>query len=265
MSTARLGIVLAALAACGTPHEPRPLGEGHPVPVDTAKDPYEGVFPPAWKLGDRWRVSMKTDVPTVPIMMPRDGPDVRRVEVVYEFKVTEVANDDDGLFRLKVSSSEGAAGPQKYDGPPLRYVATYRKAPFSFVSLVDDQGRPVTNGGAAESNPPIPYTGEPWGLFIKNFPVMPADGLRGMFSFQPAGQLGMLGPATQVAMPTRDGLRFTLLTRTNLQVTIDWKHGSPWWSSIECKALPLIPPPPPPAPPPPASLERVVATGELLE
>jgi len=177
------------------------------------QDPFEGVFPPAWKVGDRWRVSMKTEVPAVPVKSPMW--ERTFADVVFDFRVLSVSSSDDGVFEIDIQSKEEG----------LRYVGKYRKKPFSFVRLEDERGKTIAM--TEETNPAIPYVGEPWGKFIKDYPIMPLVPRVGVTPFVLYNR-----PATQEIERTAEGLRFTIVV-FDLRVVINWKRGAPWWSSVE--------------------------------
>jgi hypothetical protein len=185
--------------------------------------PIERVFPPAWKVGDKWRVSMKTQVHGIPVRGPYKGPEFRTVE--FEFRVTAVPSDTDaeGVYRLDIRGAD--------DGDKLQYYGLYRAKPFSFLRLEDEQGKAVAQGD--ETNPAVPYLGGDRGAFIKDFPVLPTPATFGSVPF-----VVDAAPATQEIESTPTGLRFTF-TRYDLHVVMEWKAGAPWWSSLERIALPL--------------------------
>jgi hypothetical protein len=224
-----------ALSACQPPADTARTKETAMPQEIPPPNPFEGIFPPAWKVGTRWRASMKTQSRGIPVMGPVTGPVYDEIELA--FRVIDAPGGDDGVFRIDVQSKAG--------GPRIHYVASYRARPFSFVRLEDEAGKSISR--MDETNPPIPYIGGDWGGFIKDFPAMPTIPRAGLVPF-----LFDKEPAAQDTERTAEGLRFTL-TRTNLRAVIHWKRGAPWWSSIEETVnMPPLPP-------------QLVASGKLLD
>ncbi len=230
----RIAACCLALGACQAPAEAAKPKETTMAQENPPQNPFEGVFPPAWKVGTRWRVAMKTEYDGPPLMAPA-GPMFEELE--FAFRVVAMPEGDDGVYRLDVECKPSR----------LHYYATYRAKTFSFVRLEDEAGKSVSM--VDETNPPIPYLGGVWGRFIKDFPAMPTVPRTGIVPF-----VFNKEPATQDVERTADGLRFTL-TRATLRVVIDWKRGAPWWSSLERVAFqfPGIPGPP-----------QFLASGKLL-
>jgi hypothetical protein len=213
------------LAACEAHVEVEKVKETTMAQDTSPKDPFEGVFPPAWKVGDRWRVTMKTEDMNARYAARRwTGPSF--VDVVFDFRVLELPASDGGVFLVDVECK-----PER-----LHFLGKYRKTPFSFVRLEDERGKSVSM--TDETNPPLPYLGQPWDKFIKAFPAMPWTPHLGItpFVFDKA-------PAAQEIERTADGLRFTI-SATYVRVVITWKRGAPWWSSVEQTAfgIPVLPP-----------------------
>ena len=227
-----IGFALAASlhAACvETPAQPimqatlTVVPKPTPTEVPPAPIAFEQVFPPTWKLGDTWRVAMKTEVQGIPVGGPYTGREYITQEFKYEVIEVPSPTDAEGVYRLDIRT--------KQDGRMLRYYGSYRAKPFSFMRLEDDDGNSVPSFESA--NPAAPYLGGDWGGVIKDFPVLPTPATVGTTTFQIAG-----APATQQVEPTPTGLRFTF-RRYTLQVIIEWNAGESWWSSHERIAFQL--------------------------
>jgi hypothetical protein len=221
------------LAACQVYVEPQPatvqLGsagvevvqtkEKSMAPDSSSQDPFEGVFPPAWKIGQRWRVSMTADDPIAHMVVGASP----FVKVEFALRVDSVPASDDGVFVVNV---------QRTDRVAQQYEATYRKQPFSFVQVKDLR---FPNAQGQEANTSIPFYGVPMRGFIRDFPALPGVAQLGVTPFM-AGSY----PATQNIERTADGLRFTV-EAWGYRGVITWKRGAPWWSSIECVDMPIVP------------------------
>jgi hypothetical protein len=206
------------LSACGAHVAAEKAKETTMAQDISLKDPFEGVFPPAWKVGDHWRATMKTEYDGQPIAAKWTGPIFQEFD--FDFRVSEVPANDDGVFLIDIENK------------PLRlhYVGKYRNKPFSFVRLEDQLGYGISNT-PDETNPPIPYMGRSWGKFVKVFPALPWPPRLGHTPFVFNKVF-----ATQVIERTADGLRFTLETQYE-RFVITWKRGAPWWSSMEQTVL----------------------------
>jgi hypothetical protein len=178
----------------------------------SSSDPFGGVFPPHWNVGDRWRARMRTEVPRLAI--PGRPPPWEDVD--FDFEVLSApADDSGGNYLIDIQSPAES----------LHYHGFYRTLPFSFVRLEDLDGKAVAM--TDERNPAAPYIDGAWGRFIKDFPVMPPVAAVGIVPCLVHGR-----PATQEVEVTESGLRFTIvygMTRT----IITWNRGAPWWSSLE--------------------------------
>ena len=206
-------LTLAAVAVLGCASAGKPSGTVHdkettvtlPAP---SSDPFEGVFPPAWHVGDRWRVSMSS------VFRHAGEQDVRTL--VYDFLVEEAPEGDEGVFLVRIKSATL---------PRVNWLGKYRKRPFSFVGLEDPGGNPVPP--SSHDNGEGPFVGTTWEGFLKDFPIMPAVprlGVTPLTSKKPE--------LTQEIARTPEGLRFTLVDGP-LRSVIEWKRGAPWWSSLE--------------------------------
>jgi hypothetical protein len=174
-------------------------------------DPFAGVFPPNWGLGEHWRVRMRTEVPMLAI--PGRPPPWQDVD--FDFEVLSIPEDDAGNYLLDIESKAES----------LHYRGFYRKSPFSFVRLEDLAGKAVASDD--ERNPAAPYIDEPWGRFIKDFPVMPPTPQAGIVPCTVHGR-----PATQEVEVTESGIRFTIVFGM-MRTIVTWDRGAPWWSSLE--------------------------------
>jgi hypothetical protein len=198
------------------------------VPTADPATPFEGIFPPRWRLGDAWRVVMTTDVPGNPIRdMPPDQGDL-----AFECRVAQVPASPSGLARVDADCPDSG----------LRYRLFYRVAPFAFVRLTDAQGRGLPLG-EPENPPGAPYVGASTAItrFITDCPVMPTDGQLGSTEYTVLGQR-----STQHVRRVAAGLEF-VITRHTLRVTIVWEPGRPFWTSLDREIVSLpgfsIPPP----------------------
>jgi hypothetical protein len=194
-----------------------------PTVVPPAPIAFAQVFPPTWKLGDTWRVAMKTEVQGIPVAGPYTGREYITQEFNFEVIDVPSSSDAEGVYRLDIRT--------KRDGRMLRYYGLYRAKPFSFMRLEDDDGKSVLLSYG--TNPAAPYLGGDRGGVVVDFPVLPTPATVGTTTFQVEG-----APATQQVERTPTGLRFTF-RRYTLQVIIEWNAGEPWWSSHERIALQL--------------------------
>jgi hypothetical protein len=179
------------------------------------------IFPPVWRRGDHWRVAMTSENQ----MSRTINGDRLYSEIVFEMRVAEIPRNELGLFRLDVTSET----PEHV----VRYHAYYRAHPFSFARLVplDDDGKP-TSPVREQSSEDAPYPeseGSYPGRFLGDFPTMPRPARLGESTYLVRGW-----PArVQKVERTGDVLRFTIY-RTEFQVvTMEWKRGAPWWSSLQ--------------------------------
>jgi hypothetical protein len=206
-------VACCCILSCQATAEHAPKKEIAVTPRAIPQDPFEGVFPPAWKAGDKWRVSMKTQFGDPNVAMPN----YRRPfgDLVFEFQVLSVPQEDDGVYLVDIQSKN----------PTHHYVAQYRKNPFSFVRL-DDQLNPDFTR-FTESNSCLPHVGL-LDRIIQDFPAMPQVPRLGVTPFLRLGRI----PAAQEIEATGEGLRFTI-TAPNFQSVMTWKRGAPWWSTVE--------------------------------
>ena len=146
----------------------------------------------------------------------------------YELKVAEVPADETGFYRLEATSIRA-------DNDTLsRYHVYYRKKPFSFAKLVriDDydgtpEHSPIWQQPANEA--PHPEVHETF-RFISDFPIMPDHPWLGESTYFSSFGRPLW---VQKVERTADGLRFTVtLAGGGRQSVMDWKRGSPWWSSL---------------------------------
>lgn len=226
--------VIAALLSCREPPRkpelaaevtaPAPAIEV--VPPDPDND-LAGVFPPIWRLGDHWRVSMVTPNEVSMRMIGYDFP-VEYGYVVYEFHVAEVPADDAGFYRLTALSIRAD------DSRDRGFHVYYRKKPFSFerVTQLDQAGEPRSAPVWRQypDEGPLPEIREQ-NRFIGDFPIMPDPPRLGR-SMYPLS--GYIHPRIQLVERTADGLRFTLEPGCGDRggIVMDWKRGAKWWSSL---------------------------------
>lgn len=182
-------------------------------------DPLLGVFPPAWRVGDRWKVLMTIpDEQQVRIANPK----TTWVDIEYQFEVETAPEGDEGEYRVAI------------DSPKLHYIATYEKQPFSFVRLDDRSGARLTLGSQVAPAAPSPYFGGVVRGFITDFPARPGSMAPGK---QPVRIGGVMG-AVEIA-PTADGARWTYTSTITVE-TFTWSRGEPWWSTLDKRVLPEL-------------------------
>lgn len=191
--------------------------------VPTApSDPFEGVFPPRWRVGDRWRVTMSSDAPD-----KTGNPKRFFRNRVFDFRVEEVPEGDEGFFLVRIKS----------DGTPkVDWIGKYRNKAFSFVRLEDERGEAVPWHQA--DNGASPCIGDTPEGYLKDFPMMPPLPRLGVTPFIFEKNVAM----AQDIERTVDGLRFTIIGEHGFRSLIEWKRGAPWWSSVE-RNVPLGDPP----------------------
>jgi hypothetical protein len=201
--------------------DPAPRDLSLPAPDDELWP----TFPPIWRKGERWRVSMVTEK-EISIAMGSPTNTIHGY-VVYEFRVAEVPAMETGFYRLDATSIRAD------DTVLRRYHVYYRKKPFSFAKLVrlEDDGtpeiHPVWQQPANEE--PHPERHQQF-RFFTDFPIMPDHPWLGEATYSlPDGRPSWV----QKVERTADGLRFTVgLPGGGLESVMDWKRGAPWWSSL---------------------------------
>ncbi len=209
--------VLAALVSHGCMPADKPsatslVKETTATMPTPSSDPFEGVFPPLWRVGDRWRATMSSEVNN-----KTGNPKRFFRNVVFDFRVEDVPEGDDGFFLVRIKSADISS---------VNWVGKYRKKPFSFVRLEDQSGRAVPWSDA--DNGESPFVGLTNEGFLKDFPIMPTVPRLGVTPFIFKKNV----PIAQQVERTPDGLRFTLV-EGHLTSVIEWKRGAPWWSSLE--------------------------------
>lgn len=214
--------------ACGAPDAPSVISSA-PIPESTVmaagsnpEDLFEGAFPPAWKVGDRWRVIMT--VPSLVELRTSPGKTIWE-DTEYRFEVESVPAGDDGVYRVAVDN----------DARDAHFVATYLRQPFSFVRLDDRSGaniEKVTKGTLFGGTPPSPYVGGVRRGFITDFPAHPGASRAGVYP------VTLELAACQVRIsPTRDGVQWTY-SHPFWTETVTWARGAPWWSKLEKRVPP---------------------------
>jgi hypothetical protein len=229
---ASLAVVAVLLSCREAPRKPEPAVEStvsDPRPETAAPDhdnELAPAFPPVWRPGDHWQVTMITQ--TERSMGMGGFPGKVYGYVVYELRVAEVPGDEAGFYRIIARSVRAD------DTAERRFHVYYRKKPFSFARLVklDDEGNPRPSpvwqqDPVDDVQPSIRDTFR----FMTDFPIMPDPPRIGRTEYR---SHDCVHPSVQLVEATGDGLRFTFMPGCNdhFRVVMDWKRGAKWWSSL---------------------------------
>lgn len=186
-----------------------------------AKLAFEGVFPPAWRKAESWRVKMNTEIPS-PAMYGRRPP---YGDVEFEIVVVDVPSEPDGFYRLDAIGLG--------EDTDLRYAIYYRKRPFSFARIQELDRAGLTTRAAhvpderpAPAEPHLYNRGRPT-RFIDDFPMMPNPPYLGLRTFSDGG-----ASLTQRVETIEQGLRFIVAYGDQCAV-VEWHRGDPWWTKLE--------------------------------
>jgi hypothetical protein len=181
-------------------------------------DELSSIFPPKWKRGDRWRVSMSTRSERAEL-----AGKIRYQDLVFEMRVAEVPATDAGLYRIDISTDD--------DGFPIRARAYYRKRPFSFqhIESIDEKGERTSSDeyGEEQDGRPLPVSGS-LDRFWFDFPVMPDPPRLGETQFTRRNENRVIYTVER----HEDTLRFTRREGRSTVSVIEWKRGAPWWTTL---------------------------------
>ena len=190
--------------------------------LSTPKTPIAGIFPPAWQIGQEWRVVCKTEVPKAD--MPSPDPKVFR-NIFFRFRVVEVPDGIHLLYRVNVFH-EGD------EGEDTAYALFYRPNPFSL-----DHFRTHDRDGWSgdKKNGERPFVRSLPNRLILDFPIMPSgEDIFKPFTFQ----LGIDDPSyTQIIRRIEGGIRITLESKW-YRLEFVWKKDEPWWESVDLSYAP---------------------------
>lgn len=214
---------LMFVAGCaGSPDAHGTPAASETMEVPWSGDPLVGVFPPSWRVGDRWTVVMTVRDDLQEVAMASPPP--RWVDNEFHFEVLSVAEADEDAYRLAVDSER------------LHYVATYTKQPFAFARL-EDRSRGGFMIPRLPGEPIAPCVAGVVAGYITDFPAPPGMTVP---EKQPVRMGGLTG-WVQMA-PTADGARWTYTIALSTE-TFTWSRGQPWWSTVERRVSPEFQPP----------------------
>lgn len=173
----------------------------------------EGIFPPAWKKSDEWRIQY-------PEYDPAGGGHLLQTAI---FRVVAVPSKDDDVYRVTVRH-----GP---DAKPSYWI-TFRRKDFSVASV---------KGGIHDiDNGAHPFARTKGPVFV--FPMWP-PGLVNPFFFDPGPDAdGEPQEGWQHILRDPDSLEIMVVARNryryeNFRAIVEWRRGDPWWSSVHCFRL----------------------------
>lgn len=216
-----LGIGLLLLTSSPGCHDREPISEviahapdAGAIPEVWWIDPavLEATFPPKWRLGDTWRVvedSGKT-------IHPRG-----RRTWTFVYRVTAVPNEDSREYSVTVRP--------EVSYPTEVHVFTFREKPFSLAKIVTISER---HDGRSEdaTNEARPFAQD----FIHAPAAFPIE-----ISARVSDAVTAYPDVVQSVQAFPDGIQFVLHDTRWRQgrVTIAWRPGAPWWSSMRFRII----------------------------
>lgn len=172
----------------------------------------EATFPPKWKLGDTWRVvedSGKT-------IHPRG-----RRTWAFVYRVTAVPDEDSREYSVAVRP--------EVSYPTEVHVYTFREKPFSLAKIVTISERHDYRFEDAR-NEARPFAEE----FLHAPAAFPIE-----ISARVSDTVTAYPDVVQTVQAFPDGIQFVLhgMGWHQGRVTIVWRPGAPWWSSMRFRII----------------------------
>lgn len=216
--------VLAMLALVGCDRAPDPPACPPPTlasPTQSVSPPVtrlppesiEGIWPPAWKKGDAWRVTSE--------MRYQPGATDHRSAV---FRVVAASDGPEGVYQVEVTR-DGDKSPS--------HAVTFRRDDFSVARLRDTSDEALFHREI--------YMSGTWPIFA--FPIVPA-GLVNPAQFPPQRSVEYgfdrgEWERWQLILTHGDAMTIELVARqryafSNFRIIMEWRRGDPWWSSVDC-------------------------------
>lgn len=215
--------LVLALSGCARScdgRESRPRADAAPSPTAVMSAErlspavLEGVFPPHWRVGDHWKVRVRSF---------GDGTSAapRWITKEYDYRVAAAPGTGGDEYRVEAG----------WRGRPY-YVITFRPRDGSFSSRSEYRrdGEPSASrpDETSESLPYLKYGATPP---VFAYPILPPNP-PSPFDYLVPEHFGNTGMQTIEATP--EGLRFIIREADRLgrlAQVIEWRRGEPWWST----------------------------------